>query len=396
MIERKPYEVMKLTIKNYELQGCLPVPLLEGISAPYEYMRSLDIKPFLEFILLYKPDVVHFHTIMGIPRNYLEELKARGIKTVFTSHDYYGICPRVTLIRGKNNCSDYDCEKCADCNKDATSIKKVRILQSGLYRTLKDTAIIKVLRKKHRKQNELSVGVCEEAPFYSTQSVSKEYVNLRKYYLSMLELFDIIHFNSNNTKKIYCSYSDKIRGKVLNISHCDISDHRKKRTRHSICHLTYLGPETYHKGYYLLLAVCDELWKKGYKFIVNIYFQPETEKPYIEPHKPYNYKELSAIMDDSDYVLVPSLWNETYGFTVAEAMSYGVPVIVSNTVGAKDEIEDEINGVITKATTSSFYHVLKNVIDNPSIFDKYNTNICKGRPPRTMIMHCQDILKLYK
>jgi glycosyltransferase involved in cell wall biosynthesis len=41
-------------------------------------------------------------------------------------------------------------------------------------------------------------------------------------------------------------------------------------------------------------------------------------------------------MDKTDVLVTPSVWNETFGYTVAEALSYSVPVIVSSHVGAKD------------------------------------------------------------
>lgn len=41
-------------------------------------------------------------------------------------------------------------------------------------------------------------------------------------------------------------------------------------------------------------------------------------------------------MDETDVLVTPSVWNETFGYTVTEALSYGVPVIVSSHVGAKD------------------------------------------------------------
>lgn len=394
IVKQKPYKVGNLSIENYEFQGCLPVPLLEGVSVPHEYTANLDIKPFIEFISSQKPEIVHFHTLMGIPQNYLQLLKDKGIKTVFTTHDYYGLCPRTTLIRGKRNCNDYICENCGKCNRDAASIEKIRILQSSLYRNLKDTLIVKELRKRHWKLNEMLVEKSDEN-FSNIRASTREYVKLRKYYVTMLELFDVVHFNSSNTQKIYCSYSVKIKGEVLSISHRDISDNRKKRVRHEICQFTYLGPDTYHKGFYLLIDVCDRLWRLGYKFKLNIYFRTDKERPYLEIHKPYNYGELGVIMDNTDYVVVPSLWNETYGFTVAEAMSYGIPAIVSTTVGAKDEIETDVNGIITEATFTSLYNIFIDVIEDTSLFDKYNANICKNYIPRTISTHCQNLLSLY-
>jgi len=61
----------------------------------------------------------------------------------------------------------------------------------------------------------------------------------------------------------------------------------------------------------------------------------------------YNYSQLSSIFVDTDILLVPSLWYETFGFVVLEALSFGVPVIVSDNVGAKDIVGD--GGIIVKA-----------------------------------------------
>lgn len=58
--------------------------------------------------------------------------------------------------------------------------------------------------------------------------------------------------------------------------------------------------------------------------------------PYIKSHDRYTYDELENIFDETDILVVPSIWYETFGFTVLEALSYGVPVIISGTVGSKD------------------------------------------------------------
>ena len=69
-------------------------------------------------------------------------------------------------------------------------------------------------------------------------------------------------------------------------------------------------------------------------------------------------RNLHKRFDKTDVLVAPSIWYETFGFTVLEALSYGVPVIVSDHVGAKDIIGD--NGVIVKAGDVS---ELKNAID---------------------------------
>ena len=45
-------------------------------------------------------------------------------------------------------------------------------------------------------------------------------------------------------------------------------------------------------------------------------------------------------------LIVPSLWRETLGLSVLDAMNLGVPSVVSDQVGAKEYIEDGVNGLI--------------------------------------------------
>ena len=49
----------------------------------------------------------------------------------------------------------------------------------------------------------------------------------------------------------------------------------------------------------------------------------------------YNYSMLNEIFSNTDLLIVPSLCFETYGFVTLEALSYGVPVLVTETVGSK-------------------------------------------------------------
>ena len=53
----------------------------------------------------------------------------------------------------------------------------------------------------------------------------------------------------------------------------------------------------------------------------------------------FDSRSLATVYDGMDVLIVPSIWKETFGFVVLEALSYGVPVIVSDNVGAKDIVK---------------------------------------------------------
>ncbi len=80
--------------------------------------------------------------------------------------------------------------------------------------------------------------------------------------------------------------------------------------------------------------------------------------PYIKTHDRYSYSELEGIFENTDVLAVPSVWYETFGYTVLEALSYGVPVIMSDTVGAKDVLADGAGIVIEDITADKLRIVL--------------------------------------
>lgn len=83
--------------------------------------------------------------------------------------------------------------------------------------------------------------------------------------------------------------------------------------------------------------------------------------PYIKIHERYSYDELKNIFDNTDILVAPSIWYETFGFTVLEALSYGIPVVISGNVGAKDILVDGAGIVIEDITAEKLSAALQKV-----------------------------------
>lgn len=45
---------------------------------------------------------------MGLNKEWIDACKSLKIKTVFTTHDYFGICPKVTLYKNGDVCDSED------------------------------------------------------------------------------------------------------------------------------------------------------------------------------------------------------------------------------------------------------------------------------------------------
>ena len=93
VLERKNRD----NIKSYELVNALPVSLDEGILDISLYIKTCDKKIYVDFLKKYSPDVIHVHTLMGIHKEFFEAANQLKIKIIFTTHDYFGLCPMVNF-----------------------------------------------------------------------------------------------------------------------------------------------------------------------------------------------------------------------------------------------------------------------------------------------------------
>lgn len=390
-----------LVCRSYEIINPLPVPLLNGIVNFKEFTQKKDESIFYYFFKEKEIEIIHIHTLMGLPKECIDAAKRLNIRLIYTTHDYFGICPKWGLIHNGNICeNDFGCKRCIECNKSALSLKKIKILQSNIYRHIKDLKIVSNLRKNHndklyKESNNNNLG-----DVFITDDIiktSQQYKKLREFYIYMLKSMDVIHFNSSNTEKIFNKYFSTYKnGTIIPITHSSISDNRKIRKYGEKLRIGYLGPITEHKGFFALRRVCDELYcEYKNKFELHIFSQYFGEEKYIIKHNSYKYDQLEQVMDSIDVLVVPSLWNETFGFTVLEALSYGIPVIVSNHVGAKDLIKNKSSGIIL----DDFYELRRVFIEilesSGEVLKKMNDYIIKNTSIQTIEKHTMKIIDCY-
>jgi glycosyltransferase involved in cell wall biosynthesis len=96
-----------------------------------------------------------------------------------------------------------------------------------------------------------------------------------------------------------------------------------------------------------------------------------------------------------DMLVVPSLWNETFSFVTTEALSYGTPVLVSSTVGAKDIVK-KIDPDFIFSDEETLYTKLKECLLHPSILQKYNEKIMQKEFLFDMKSHAEKICEFYQ
>lgn len=378
----------KYSFNTIEMKNSLPVSLGLGIKDEKYYMEDRDISSLKKFIKDIKPDVVHFHTLMGMPKEFLEYLHNKKIKSIYTTHDFYGLCPKMLSKNSKEELSSSKCSyDCMMCNM-GPSYKKIIIMQSHIYENLKESKLVKNLRSKNKaiisKEN-------EEIVFNDTQ-VELRY-KLREYYLDMFNLIDTFHFNSGVSERYFKRFLPNIKGKIVSITHGNLEDNRRARN-HEINHplrFGYIGPYDKKKGFYEYTKILKKL-EKEYKFQADFYGDIVNRDVFKDDrfvnHGVLSSKELKQELSKLDILIVPSLWHETFGYVVLEALLEGVPCLVSTNVGAKDLLPK--NWIFESNNDLEF--LLKKILKNPLInIKKMNKHIINIDIPYNLKAHAQHI-----
>ncbi len=214
----------------------------------------------------------------------------------------------------------------------------------------------------------------------------------------MFEMFDCVHFNSSVSRDVYNSHLNISKGEIVPITHADIKDCRKARTYNDdILKLVFIGSTNTYKGFPRLECVLNHLSKEGLlNYELNVWGGAgSSDNPRIKFKGNFKSSELNTVFQSDSLLVIPSVWNETFGFTALEAISFGTPALVSSTVGAKDVVS-EYDSWFVFDSEESLKNKLKELLIDRSKLVKFNEAIISNKWKHSIEEHSKEIIKLYK
>ncbi|MDE6882214.1 MAG: glycosyltransferase, partial [Lachnospiraceae bacterium] len=110
----------------YRIINSLPVSGGKGVTGNSEFTRRGNRDVYVSFLEKMQPDIIHIHSFMGMHVAFLEAAAQLGIPIVYTTHDYYGICPKAILLNNMEQCEEVDGSRCAFCIDKTISIKRLK------------------------------------------------------------------------------------------------------------------------------------------------------------------------------------------------------------------------------------------------------------------------------
>ena len=199
---------------------------------------------------------------------------------------------------------------------------------------------------------------------------------LYDYYIEMFAKIDKFHFNSEVAMKNYCTRLSNLDYQVISITNSNIRKKYKEKTLRNRNNIVfgYFGDRVGFKGYWLMLEAFDDIFKTNNNFLLKIFTGGQQDRDYIEVNDPFRSEELYNVLDAIDILVVPSIWKETFGFVVLEAMSRGVPVLTTTYVGASQIIPRD-SGIVVEPTKEALRSALSSIIENPELVIEMNRNL---------------------
>lgn len=366
---------------------------IEGKTVDYKGVPiySINNKNDVRKILtVEKPDIVHAH---GMFDWILPVCKEVDIPSVVTIHDSMYLCPNYTYLDYNNRfCSlPMAVGNCLRC-----SLSKIKAGRLS-YHFLKHINL----------NNYILFGKwLENKPFiYFITPIGQAALKLQEkidYWKETIRLADkIIMLSNRMVTQAIVNGTPKQKIRLLpNGIPVQQNDVPFPSTDETI-RFFYMGRICFSKGVHVLLSAFHSLSENNCELHIIGWSNNEEETKYysqlkerytkdkrIHWHHRIDNQQLYEFTRDYHVMVHPSIGNETFSLSIAEALSFGKYVIATNCGGPQDQIIEGVNGNLVKTDDPiELIRALKNYLANP-------------RPPKEIIFtpieeHINKLYELY-
>jgi glycosyltransferase involved in cell wall biosynthesis len=329
--------------------------------------KRIYINDWRRFLEVQRPDVVHFQHVPSLGYDLLRVTRATLPRAaiIHTLHEFEPICHndgkmvRTQYVQGTDGelCSHASPRRCQECFP-AVGAQRFFLREQFIKSALEHVDLF-VTPSEFARQRYIEWGIAEE--------------------------------------RIYCERYGRMPAPALP----DPPD-AGRRNR-----LAFFGELTGYKGVDVLLSAISVLAMRGVEVELalwgdNAELQPEGFKiaglldragDSVRLGGRYTQAELPALMSETDWVVVPSVWAETSSMVIHEALMYRRPVICSDVGALVEQIADGVDGLHSRARDAfSLADTIARAVGTPELWDQLRGHITD---PRSMEDHLEAITGLY-
>ena len=325
-------------------------------------------KEFWRFLSQVQPDLVHFQHVQGVSARLIP--MAAGRPRVLTLHDYWYFCANSQLIKPDRRICEDPARgwACVDCGLAKAEAKGMRFLRPV-------AALPFVYRNRYLRR--------------VTQGI------------------DLFVAPSDFVRRQYIRQGFP-RDRIITLPHgLDMERIAPSGVKlgppPSRPHFGYLGAIAWQKGLHILIEAFNQLPDCASLIIYGddrafpeytARLKAAVRHPHVRLMGVLDYRHIGDALRQLDYLVVPSIWFETFCLVIQEAYGVGVPAVASR-LGALEErvCDGETGRLFAPGDSSDLTRVLRELIEHPEMRATFAANI---RPCPTMQAHTKYLLEIYQ
>jgi glycosyltransferase involved in cell wall biosynthesis len=299
-------------------------------------------RAFLTLIDRFKPDLVHVHELTGFPVALFQDLRHRTIRTIFSAHDFYVLCPTVKLFRPDHSFCDRTTEQ-LDCHACSVDARRELLVQ---WEYANDQWLSNWVRARNLGRR--LIRLIER--FSRKPALTQLYIGRRQQFEQIFREVDVVLSTSRAQQRIFEERTAGWHIRFLQLTRSTVrSDCPNPRLdSRSPGKLVFVALNIVNpaKGLSLLEQAFGALHKDNPGIELHLYGTAEGSTPGIRYFGPYDDHQLDEIIAQADFGLLPSLWPEAFGYVGPEMLSRGLPVLATNQGAMPDYVIHGVNGML--------------------------------------------------
>ena len=401
--------------------------------ADFATTAQLDNGPtvaaFLDFLTTTGPyDVLHLHGLEGVPAQVLT-LKQRfpDMRLVLSLHNYHAFCPQVNLWwQEQAHCADFDagarCDACLPTRPNPRAVRAAYRVETALARVGMGPGTLaydglwrRVMRQGWRAIKAIARLGKTQAQLPPDIAQPHMAARFRARRAGMVDLInshcDIVLAVSDRTRQIAEGFGLKgVRTSYIGTAHARCWSKTFPRslpqsfTTTRPLRLTYLGYMRRDKGFEFLLDALAALppkhasrvhlrvaARRGGRETMAAMAQLAPVLAGLDWDDGYDHAGLDALLADTDFGVVPPLWEDNLPQTALEMHCRHIPLITSDRGGVQ-ELGNCALLTFPAGDKAAFCALIARVLGGQLSMADYWAN---ARAPISMPDHVKDMLRLY-
>ncbi len=410
-------------LRRWERDG---VAMLEVVNSPlYDHGRQPELEveePGIERMLArligeLRPNLVHVQELAGLPSSVLDVAGDSGLATVATLQDYFPLCSTFKLLDSNGEVClrtriGQDCAATTAVDQRGPSL----MFEATVGHEIRRLPLIRRIDPARRDPRVLQlarvVARAGEARRlrHRPPSAPEAFQRRRDMNVERLNRADRVIAMSHRAGEIYSLLgvdSDRLRTLQLTLEHIEHLRPRRPQGTPPVTFATLGGGESVAKGSRLLLdatrSLSDAAAEGRFRLLIFGFVDPAVadevrEMPGVELRGGYPPGELDRLLAEVDVGIMPSIWEEAYGYAGVEFLAKGIPVIATAIGGMVEYTREGQTGWLNHSRSpEELARIMLDVIEHPKQIADLNAKLRAQRDTivKPLSRHAEELEALY-